>query len=93
MDPAAGGVRRIAPRATHAPGPGVRAIFRLAVAHSMSTPTPTAVARIVVGTTAGAPDDPGDSATFGGRSVVLTLFRAPDGDGTYSLVMHRGARR
>lgn len=60
----------------------------------MSIPTPTAVARIVVGAPAGAaPEDAGDSGSFGGRTVVLTLVRAPDGDGTYSLVMHRGARR
>jgi hypothetical protein len=50
----------------------------------MSIPTPIAVARVVVGE----PRDPGDSL-IGERPVVLTLYRSPGGDGTYSLVMHR----
>jgi len=51
----------------------------------MSLPPPIAVARVVVGTIAA---EPGESTA--GRPVVLTLYRQPDGDGTYSIVMHRG---
>jgi len=55
----------------------------------MSTPNPPkiAVARAVV-----APGEPapGESAP-GLPAVVLTLYRDPDGDGTYSLVVHRGS--
>lgn len=50
----------------------------------MSTPTSPkiAVARAVVAA--------GESA-HGLPAVVLTLYRQPGGDGTYSLVVHRGS--
>lgn len=52
----------------------------------MPTPPPIAVARAVVAREADehAPDEQGLPA------VVLTLYRAPGSDGTYSLVMQRG---
>jgi hypothetical protein len=81
---AVGGVVRDAPSATHAPGRATCAWFP--GFPCMSINPPIAVARVVVGE----PRDPGDSFV-GGRPVVLTLYRSPDGDGTYSLVMHRRA--
>ena len=51
----------------------------------MPTLPPIAVARVVVGTL----PDPATETT-GPRPVVLTLYRQPDGDGGYSIVMHRG---
>ncbi len=57
-------------------------------------PLPIAVARAVVGTVAARTEEGDDSAGRGAAhsmpAVVLTLYRQPDGDGTYSLVMYRG---
>jgi hypothetical protein len=54
----------------------------LYVRMSTSNPPKIAVARAVV--TAG-------ESSHGLPAVVLTLYRQPDGDGTYSLVVHRGS--
>jgi len=53
----------------------------------MPTPPPIAVARVVVARDADEPDDADDQRL---PAVVLTLYRAPGSDGTYSLVMQRG---
>jgi len=54
------------------------------------TPPPIAVARAVVGPRKGDPDA-GEPDERGLPPMVLTLYRQPDGDGTYSLVMQRGS--
>jgi hypothetical protein len=55
------------------------------------TPPPIAVARAVVGAPAAADREAQPPCGHGLPSVVLTLYRQKDGDGTYSIVMHRGA--